>query len=85
MRCFYEVGVIQQKMPPTISDSSTLWINLFMAQNHNFAISQVKLITHAHVLIGHTDQENTAISFSPRLEGKSERHSRHMSLMSCRS
>lgn len=85
MRCFYEAGMIQRKMPQTISDSSTLWINLFMAQNHKFALSQVKLITHAHVLIGRTDQENTAISFSLRLEGTSERHSRHVSLMSCRS
>lgn len=47
---------------------------------------QVKLITHARVLIGSTDQEeNTSISFSPRLEGTTERHSRHVSLMSCRS
>lgn len=83
---FLRSGVIQRKMPQTISNSSTLWINLFMAQNHNFAISQVKLITHARVLIGSTDQEeNTAISFSPRLEGTTERQSRHVSLMSCRS
>ena len=43
----------------------------------------VKIITHARVLIGSTDQENKAIRFSPRQVGTTENHDRHVSLMSC--